>query len=267
MYTRFRSDRTNRSAEDAAGAGVTVADLNMTKADFTEALKLHEIAPYWRDRIIANSFRPLPFTALQQMWQFGLKDRNWFKGRLEDYGYSAGNADNMLNVWERKWPFGIKNPIRTNPIKKFMRGEATRDQTIASLKTAGISNDTATWIVDVYDTKLLENREKKWLGGWRNAYRRKNMSDADLRSMIAKRVSNPQRVTRLMREVADSNESFFIRLRERYIIRAYQEGKITKVKAREELTSRNMEGSDINTVIDIFSNEGKMESSANPPYV
>ena len=48
MYTRWRSDRTDRSESDAKDAGVKVTDLDMGKADFTEALKLHEIAPYWR---------------------------------------------------------------------------------------------------------------------------------------------------------------------------------------------------------------------------
>ena len=58
MYARFRDDRTDKSTADAKGAGTTVEKLAMSKEDFTEALKLHEIAPYWQDRIIANSFQP-----------------------------------------------------------------------------------------------------------------------------------------------------------------------------------------------------------------
>ena len=43
MYTRWRSDRTDRSESDAKDAGSTVAKLSMSRDDFTEALKLHEI--------------------------------------------------------------------------------------------------------------------------------------------------------------------------------------------------------------------------------
>ena len=123
MYTRWRSDRTDRSESDAKDAGVSVADLSMSKDDFTEALKLHEIAPFWRDRIIANSYRPLPLTTLQQAYVYGLKDDDWFLGRLKDYGYSGDNAGFILSVWRRKFPYLSKAPRSDNILLKVQTGE------------------------------------------------------------------------------------------------------------------------------------------------
>ena len=133
----------------------------MGKADFTEALKLHEIAPYWRDRIIANSYRPLPLTTLQQAYVYGLKDDDWFLGRLKDYGYSGDNAGFILSVWRRKFPYQSKAPRADNVLLRVQTGETHRVEGVTEMVELGIPRDAAEFVIDVAYDKWILRREKE----------------------------------------------------------------------------------------------------------
>ena len=160
MYTRFRDDRSDKSTADAKGAGTTVEKLAMSKEDFTEALKLHEIAPYWQDRIIANSFQPLTLTTLQGGYVYGLEPDDWFLGRLQDYGYSAENAQFILKVWRRKYPYASKAPRADNILLRVQTGETHRLEGVTEMVDAGIPKDAAEFVVDIAYEKWILRREQ-----------------------------------------------------------------------------------------------------------
>ena len=252
MYTRFRSDRNNRSAEDAAGAGVSVSDLEMTKEDYTEALKLHEIAPFWRDRIIANSFRPLPLTTIQQIAQYGLENRDWLKGRLEDYGYSAGNADKILDTWAIKYPPTSRSPFATNIVKRYERGVISRVQCVNLFKTEGLDQDTAEFITKLADDKRTLETEKMLINGLKTQYRRNNMTSGDLLTEVKKKVKDSGRANRIVEIITAGEAGFFTRFRLRDISRGLQEGSLTEEEARNAYESLRTQDSDIDILIRLY---------------
>lgn len=252
MFTRFRSDRTNRSEEDAQGAGSSVAALSMTKDDYTEALKLHEIAPYWRDRIIANSYRPLPLTTLQQIAQYGLKDQNWLKGRLEDYGYSSGNAQIILDTWNIKFPLGSKAPIDDSHLKQYERGDITYAECLTALTTAGLTTAAATFVTKLVRDKITLKVDRSKLQAWKRAYRSRNLDDAKLRALIGRTESDSSRVDHFANLVKASEDAAFSRLRMRDISRGYSDGKLTKAEARSEYEGLRTLDSDIDILLKIY---------------
>jgi len=252
MYTRFRSDRTNRSAEDAAGAGTTVDDLSMSKADFTEALKLHEIAPFWRDRIIANSFRPLPFSTLQQIWQYGTKDREWIKGRLEDYGYSSGNADILLNTWTRKYPPKWRAPFSINITKRYMRGVITRVKCIADLRAEGLDANTAEYVTGLIDDKRTLEIEKEVLRTLKRRYARVKLSMQEIENLAFAKLNDRARSKRIAEIVVAGENGAFSRMRIRDITRALADGKIDNAGARAALDNLRTLDSDVDILLALY---------------
>lgn len=255
MYTRFRSDRTNRSAEDAAGAGVTISDLDMSKADFTESLKLHELAPYWRDRIIANSFRPLPLTLLQTAYAFGIKDDAWMKGRLEDYGYSSGNAQFVLDVWARKFPKTSKAPLNTNIIKRYEIGQISRSEANNLFATEGVSAEVTSFILDSIDGKITLRNKGVQIANIRRYYRSVSMTETELVTYIRGLGIGEVEANRIKEHVIDAESIDTKRIRLRDIVRGYNEGNIERAAARGLLDSIRIDDDDLDTILNIYQPE------------
>ena len=255
MYTRWRSDRTDRSESDAKDAGVKVTDLDMGKADFTEALKLHEIAPYWRDRIIANSYRPLPLTTLQQAYVYGLKDDDWFLGRLKDYGYSGDNAGFILSVWRRKFPYQSKAPRADNVLLRVQTGETHRVEGVTEMVDLGIPRDAAEFVVDVAYDKWILRREKEKMKAWRDLKKRGIKTDNEIFELIKASGYSQARANAIWELVLDADPGYSNRMRYRDISRGYSEGKLTKTEAREQYESLRVYDEDIDVLLKVYEPE------------
>ena len=261
MYTRFRSDRTNKSTADAKGAGTTIAKLNMTKDDFTEALKLHEIAPYWRDRIIANSFTPLNITTLQGAYVYGLESDDWFLGRLEDYGYSAENAQFILKVWRRKYPYASKAPRADNILLRVQTGETHRLEGVTEMVDAGIPKDAAEFVVDIAYEKWILRREREKIKAWRDLKKRGIKTDNEIFDLIKASGYNDGRANSIWELVLDADPGYANRMRYRDISRGYQDGKLTKTEARSAYEDLRVYDDDINTLLKVY----EPDPDAQPP--
>ena len=252
MFTRFRSDRSNRSVEDAEGAGVTVDDITMTKDDYTEALKLHEIAPFWRDRLIATSYNPIPFSTLQSMYAFGLKPDAWFKGRLEDYGYSSGNSEIILDFWRRKFPYSSKAPIEDNITARLERGEITEDTALGLLDDADVPPGTAQFIVSKAMDKLFLKREKNKISAWTQLYKKQLKTKDELFQIIKQSTNNDDRAFTIANIIADKIDGTYVRVRIRDVGRGYKDGTISRDLARKKLINLRMLDDDLDFFLDIF---------------
>ena len=252
MYTRWRSDRTDRSESDAKDAGVTSDDLSMSKDDFTEALKLHEIAPFWRDRIIANSYRPLPLTTLQQAYVFGLEDDDWFLGRLKDYGYSGDNAGFILKVWRRKFPYASKAPRADNILLRIQTGETHLNVGIEEMTDAGIPVDASRFVCHVAYDKWILRREKEKIKSWRRLFKDGSLSRDALFDAIKASGYSQERANGIWELVIDADPGYRSRLRLRDLTRGLNSNNLTEAEFRDAVEDIRVYDSDIDTLVKVY---------------
>ena len=158
MYQRFRSDRKTADYSDIDDAelleaGVTWDNIKITPAAYASYYRVLELSPYFRDRGKGAVYKPLPFTILQALWQYGVLDYPKMVGRLRDYGYSKRSSELILEAWTRKYPYGSKEPFTENTLYKFSKQIITEATVRADLKLAKIPQD----VIDYQIQKVKDN--------------------------------------------------------------------------------------------------------------
>ncbi len=252
MYNRYRDDRIDYSESDIADAGTTFEKLKMSKEDFTDALELQEIAPYWHDKIIASSFMPLTLTSLQQGYVYGLKPDSWFLGRLRDYRYSKGNAEFILDIWRRKYPYGSKAPLTQNITLRYLRGETTMEDAKEELESKKVPSDAAQFILDIITDKRNFEIEAKEITGIAKKYRKQAMTRTELIALATSAGVDSTRVERVADIVAAEKEGLLTRLKIRDVKAGVKNKNLTIAEAKEILQSIRIDDSDIAWLIQIY---------------
>ena len=142
MWFRFDSTRTDVNQGILKDLGLTHDDLAVTEKHVDEGMKLHEQAPFWTNRFKAIGFTNLNITTLQGGYVYGLKPDSWFIGRLKDIGYATEDAEFVLEIWRRKYPYASKAPLVDNIFKKIIKTSISREDALRDLEQAsGITRD------------------------------------------------------------------------------------------------------------------------------
>lgn len=189
LYQRFRSDRNTESYSDIdtlelAEAGVTWDDVKISKTDYNDYYTVLELSPYFRSRGRGAVYNPLPFTVLQQLWQYGVLTYNQMVGRLRDYGYSKRSSELILEAWQRKFPYGYREPLRNNIVKRYELRKITRATAEADLATAGVTADAITFLLNQVDDAIDLKKEKAWLATLQRTAYQESYTEAQIKAKI-----------------------------------------------------------------------------------
>lgn len=286
MYARLRATRTDISLEDLENVrkdGESDSDLlgrmKITRDEFTEMLKLHELPAYWRDKLILYSFRPLPLTTLQQGYVYGLKPDSWFLGRLKDYGYSDGNAEFILSIWRKKFLYSSKAPLISNYFLGFIRGELTETEVKNHLTSQGVPPGDITFFINQALDKRVYAVEKRLITAAQTRFRKDELSETELDvitrdiatqvlimqgntamqitstpALLSKRNSRAETLKEIIKA---GSEGAFSRIGLRDIRTGLKDGTLSENAARAKLEDLRLLDEDIDLIISIYTaNQG-----------
>lgn len=253
MYQRFSADRRTATYDDIdsdelAAAGVTWDDVKITQQNYNDYYTVLELSPYFRNRGRGAVYRPLPFSVLQQLWQYGVLTYRQMVGRLRDYGYSKPSAELILEAWQRKFPYGYKEPIRDNILKKYELAKISRTTANTQLQTAGVSSDARTFLLDSVDDKLAEKNIQYSLKSLERKLMKLEMSDTELTTAINAIIgsSEPTRTTFELSVLKAKVQARTQIISFRTAGKAYGNGNMSKTEFTAFLRARYYSDSEIN---------------------
>ena len=251
LYQRFRSDRNTPSYSDIdqnelAEAGVTWDDVKITPQDYADYYRVLELSPYFRARGKGAVYDPLPFTILQQGWQYGVFSYNSMVGRLRDYGYSKTTSKLIMEIWQRKFPYGAKEPLRDNITFKYSKRLISKQTAKDELTVAGVSVDAIDFLLNQIDDKIKEDIINNKLKTLKTILQRETMTTAQLQAKVSAIVgaSNTARRDYEIEAIKSYIANWAARISVRYPARAYSEGNITETEFRTYLASKYITGLD-----------------------
>ena len=227
-------------------------DVDFSATDYTEALKLHEIAPPWRDREIMRRFNPLTFTSLQQMYAFALKPDAWFLGRLRDYGYSKGDAEAMLSVWRRKYPYSSKESYPNNLFAKLENGAITDDAVKVILQSRGMPEPDIDYFISKAKDKYVLVHEKTKFTALKKKYLRQKMTEPELEAELLAIFPTSSNRDVMKSVIMTEGDGSFPRYNLRVIGNGLKSGKITKDEAERAFKSLRLLDTDIELILKIY---------------
>lgn len=252
MWIRFGSHRTDHNAGVLRQMGINFADINFDEDTLAKALKLNEQAPFWLDLFKATGFRNLTVTELKLGFRHATKSISWFKGRLKDTGFSDEDADFMLDIWQREYPYGGKAPLEDSNYKKLLRGEITEADFTAKLNTAGVDTTIIAFYIKQAREYKLKLEEQRIITALKRRHSKIPMTTTQIKSAIIHSEISEARKTFIAGIIRAGETGAFTRISIRDISRGLQSGALTNAEARIKLTNLRLLDDDINTLIEIY---------------
>jgi len=126
--------------------------------DLMVLLRVHDIMPYWRDKLKAISYRPYTRVDVRRMYQFGVLDREDVKRAYLDIGYDEEKAERMTEFTIAWAEPEHRRLSRTMIEKAYIAGEISREMALELLKRLGYDEPNAELILRLKE--LSEEEEE-----------------------------------------------------------------------------------------------------------
>ena len=261
MYQRFRSDRNTADYSDIdmdelREAGITdFADVEITPTDYDDYYTILELSPYFRNRGKGSVYNPLPFTVLQQLWQYGVLTYTQMVGRLRDYGYSKRSSELIMKAWERKFPYGYREPLSDNIIRKYELRKISKADATTELTTAGVTTDAITFLLDKVDDEIELKQEQYYLKSLEKRAYQESMTKAEIDTVIDTKFPDwtDDRRDFETKNIMEKVGQAWRRINLRLAGKAFGEGGITETEFRSYMTSRFIPTSDQDIAVSAYS--------------
>jgi hypothetical protein len=176
MYHRLRPAKT--------GQGLT-GGITVSRDDIKDALVVNDVLPFWADRLMEISFKPLTRTDAQRAYFIDAIDENELKDSYLDLGYNEDNADRLVRFTnqlkgKRKQATGGTEKA-TSVLKYYKNFLLTDSEATARLKNGGLSDKAAIEAMSIASKQRSNDSQLSCIKGVHSKYKRFIYGDNEAR--------------------------------------------------------------------------------------
>jgi hypothetical protein len=176
MYHRLRPAKT--------GQGLT-GGISVSRDDIKDALVVNDVLPFWADRLMEISFKPLTRTDAQRAYFIDAIDENELKDSYLDLGYNNDNADRLVRFTnqlkgKRKQATGGTEKA-TSVLKYYKNFLLTDVEASARLRNGGLSEKAATEAMQIATKQRANDSQLSCIKGVHSKYKRFIYGDNEAR--------------------------------------------------------------------------------------
>lgn len=137
--------------------GLDWEKLVTTYDDLKDYLRMADISPFWRDRIVALTFPPLNLVDLRRMYVLGLISDEELRARLLELGYSIKDVDRLIEFYKAYKTEHEKNLTKSEILKLYKERLISREDAKQMLSDIGYSEDEAEYLLELKDYELYKD--------------------------------------------------------------------------------------------------------------
>jgi len=179
LFEMLHRLRPNRTGEGLTG-GITV-----NSTDIKDALVVNDVLPFWAERLMEISYKPLTRTDAQRAYFIDALSENELKDSYLDLGYNEGNADrlvrftNQLKAKRKQTTGGTeKVPAVIKYYKNWLIGATEATQ---RLRNSGLSETAAKEALQIANVQRKNDSQIKCIAGVKSQYKRYIIDDIEAR--------------------------------------------------------------------------------------
>lgn len=176
MLHRLRPART--------GQGLT-GGITVSQQDIKDALVVNDVLPFWAERLMEISYKPLTRTDAQRAYFIDALSENELKDSYLDLGYNDDNADRLVRFTnqlksKRKQTTGgtEKVPAVIKYYKNWLIGSTEATQ---RLRNSGLSETAAKEALAIASVQRKNDSQIKCIAGVKSQYKRYIINDIEAR--------------------------------------------------------------------------------------
>ena len=179
LFEMLHRLRPNRTGQGLTG-GITV-----NSTDIKDALVVNDVLPFWAERLMEISYKPLTRTDAQRAYFIDALSENELKDSYLDLGYNDDNADrlvrftNQLKAKRKQTTGGTeKVPAVIKYYKNWLIGSTEATQ---RLRNSGLSETAAKEALQIASVQRKNDSQIKCIAGVKSQYKRYIIDDIEAR--------------------------------------------------------------------------------------
>lgn len=179
LFEMLHRLRPNRTGQGLTG-GITV-----NSTDIKDALVVNDVLPFWAERLMEISYKPLTRTDAQRAYFIDALSENELKDSYLDLGYNNDNADRLIRFTnqlkaKRKQTTGgtEKVPAVIKYYKNWLIGATEATQ---RLRNSGLSETAAKEALAIANVQRKNDSQIKCIAGVKSQYKRYIIDDIEAR--------------------------------------------------------------------------------------
>jgi hypothetical protein len=233
LFEMLHRLRPNRTGEGLTG-GITV-----NSTDIKDALVVNDVLPFWAERLMEISYKPLTRTDAQRAYFIDALSENELKDSYLDLGYNEGNADrlvrftNQLKAKRKQTTGGTeKVPAVIKYYKNWLIGATEATQ---RLRNSGLSETAAKEALQIANVQRKNDSQIKCIAGVKSQYKRYIIDDIEARRDLTDLGVALENVGPLVNNWRCERASKPKELSASQVCQAYQQNLINDVEYRRRL--------------------------------
>jgi SOS response regulatory protein OraA/RecX len=156
MLQRLHPDIINWKAQGLRSLGIDPESVKTDIDTLRELIKMHDITPYWRDRLIALSYNPVTRVDIRRLFDFAIFSYDDVVNAYRDLGYDPQTAKWLADFTVYETIEEERNKVRNDLLELYERQVISENELREALKDLKF-NDLA---IDVIVTHAKYQREK-----------------------------------------------------------------------------------------------------------
>ena len=176
MYHRLRPAKT--------GQGLT-GGITVSRDDIKDALVVNDVLPFWAERLMEISFKPLTRTDAQRAYFIDAIDENELKDSYLDLGYNEDNADRLVrftNQLKGKRKQATGGTEKATSVLKYYKNFLLSDvEASARLRNGGLSEKAASDAMQIASKQRSNDSQLACIKGVHSKYKRFIYGDNEAR--------------------------------------------------------------------------------------
>lgn len=179
LFEMLHRLRPNRTGQGLSG-GITVS-----QQDIKDALVVNDVLPFWAERLMEISYKPLTRTDAQRAYFIDALSENELKDSYLDLGYNEDNADRLVRFTnqlksKRKQTTGGTEKA-TSVIKYYKSWLIGDTEAKQRLKNGGLSEKAASEALQIASVQRKNDSQIKCIAGVKSQYKRYIIDDIEAR--------------------------------------------------------------------------------------
>lgn len=126
-------------------------------------MRAQDVMPWWRDKLIKLSYRPLTRVDVRRMYQMGVLDRMEVYQAYLNLGYSPADAERMTDFTISFASERERDLTRSDILRGYRVGLLKKEEAIEKLKLMGYDDDEAEYLVISEDYKRIQEEKDELL--------------------------------------------------------------------------------------------------------
>lgn len=159
-----------------------------------------DIMPFWRDKLIQMSYRPLTRVDVRRMYQVGTLDEQGVKKAYQDVGYSDANSDLMTDFTLKYVRNSLSRFSSTDVINAYKSRFLDEGQASNILRELGIKEVEIRNIIKTATYKRDWQYKKERIDAIENLYKKGRMDEGRTRNELSKLGLQSDHITTLIEQ-------------------------------------------------------------------